>query len=80
MFPSQFRPISFTFGWIGDSQKALIKALGQPVEIRGNQLIFLYERDLYKKQTVVGSSSGHVAGTVIDGKIISLEVWHVTSY
>ena len=80
MIPGQFQPVSFNFGWIGVSQNDLIKALGRPSEIDGNRLIFQYERDIYEKRVVIGSSSGRVEGTAVDGKIISLEAWHVTSY
>jgi hypothetical protein len=81
--PKSFQPVSFDFGWIGTDQDHLLKILGQPSGKQGANHIYYYEGKKPAKddgKTVEWDVVGYMEAKIVNGKIASLYVSHVTSY
>ncbi len=81
--PQEFQRVSFDFGWIGTAENYLLKTLGKPSGKRGPKYIYYYEG---KKpatsdgQAVEWDVTGYIEAKIVNSKIASLYVSHVTSY
>ncbi len=80
--PTQFQSVSLSFGWIGTTRDLLMKTLGQPSGIEDGHLIYYYagkKKDSSNGRNVEWDIIGYVEAVIVDNKISSLEVSHVTS-
>jgi len=81
--PTRFQSISMNFGWLGTTQKKLLKALGQPSGTQDSRLMYFYagkKPGLYGGQSVEWDVTSYVEAVIVDNKISSLYASHVTSY
>ena len=81
--PPRFQTISMNFGWIGSSQETLVKVLGQPSGKNDGHFQYLYEGNesgMYQGQKVEFDVLGFIDATIVNNKISSVYVSHVTSY
>jgi hypothetical protein len=81
--PTRYKSISMNFGWLGTSQKNLLKALGKPLGKKDSRLMYFYAGEkpgLYGGQSVEFDVIGFSEVVIDDGKITSVFASHVTSY
>ena len=83
LLPKSFQPASFDFGWIGTDQGHLLDTLGPPSGKQGANHIYYYKGKKPAKidsKVVEWDVVGYVEAKIVNGKIASLYVSHVTSY
>ena len=79
---ARFRSISMNFGWLGTTQKKLLKTLGQPSGRQDGRLMYYYagkEPDYYDGKLIEWDVTSYIEATIVDNKVSSLYVSHVTT-
>ena len=83
LMPDKFHSISFPFGWIGTTKKALLEALGPPSGTANGSLKYFYERPILDKDhgnTIIGYVDGYVDMRLLNSRVTMLDAGHITSY
>lgn len=81
--PARYKSISLDFGWIGTTEKSFLEAIGAPSGRKGGRLMYHYADTIQKKhngKVIKGDVTSYVEVTILDNKINSLDVSHVTSF
>lgn len=81
--PTSFQPISMNFGWLETSKEQLLASLGPASGRKDSRLMFFYkgkEPGMYEGKKVEWDIIAYIEAIIVDNKVSSLYISHVTTY